>query len=90
MGYHGVHFLCLTVKIDDLAALFLAVGVGFFLFVWTLCGIIIRLFLEYFTLFHGVPGAMHQACFCTGRPIDQMDCMICLALASAALLRVGL
>ena len=89
MGYHGFHLLRLAIELDSIATLFPASGVGFFIFVWLLRVILLGVLLEYFTLFCIVAGAMHQACFCTGRLITWMACMICLALATADLLGVG-
>ena len=55
----------------------------------TLRDLILGIFLEYFTLFYRVSGNMHEAYFVTGRLIARMAGIIFLALASAALLRVG-
>ena len=75
--------------VDGLTIIFVASGAGFFLFVWPLHSAFLGVTLEYFTLFHRVPGDMNQACFFTGRPIARMACKIFLALARAALLGVG-
>ena len=72
MGYYAVNLLRLAVEIDGLATLFLATVAGLFLFVWPLCGVLLRVLLEYFVILYRVPGAMHQACFFTGRPICRM------------------
>ena len=89
MRYHGVHFLHLPAELDGLTMLAVASRVGLFLFVGVLYGILFGIFLKYFAFFSRVPGAMHQARFCTGRPISQMDSMIFHVLASADLLGVG-
>ena len=89
MGYHGVHLLRCAVKLDSLTKMFVAAGGAFFLFIWLLCGIILGLFREYFELLCRMPGAMHQACVCTVWQIVWMACIICIVIASAALLRVS-
>ena len=63
MGYYGVNLLRITVEFDGLSTLLLSNGVGFFLFLWPLRGVLLGLLLEYFSLFLKVPGAMHQAFF---------------------------
>ena len=60
MGYHGVQVLCLSVKLDGINVLFVAIGAVFFIFVLPLLGVILGLFLDYFALLRRVPGAMHQ------------------------------
>ena len=62
---------------------------GFFVFVEPLRNVLLEVFLEYFTLFCIVSGAMHQECFVTGRPIALMSCMGFLDLVSAAILGIG-
>ena len=89
MGYHVVHLLCCAIEIDDLTTFFIAAGAGLFLVVWPLCGILERLFLEYFSLFRRLPGSMQQEYFPSSWPIYWMAYIFCLALASAALLGVG-
>ena len=46
MGYHGVNLLRFVVELNGLATLFLAYGMSFFLFVWPLCSVLLRLFLD--------------------------------------------
>ena len=70
MGYHGVHLFRLTVELDVLATIFVASGAGFL--VGTLRVIILRVFLEYFAICHRLSGAMYQAYFCIGQPIQVM------------------
>ena len=85
MVYYGVQLLRLDFKLDGLTTHIISSGACFFFFVWPLCDVLIRVFLEYFTLICRVSGYMHQAyLFCTGRLIARMACMICLALARAA------
>ena len=89
MGCNCDHFLRLFVELDSLTTNCFAAGEGFFVFVWPIYGVLIGLFLEYFTILYIFPGAMHEACFVTGRLISLMACMIFLALINANLLRVG-
>ena len=90
MGYHDFKLLHLTIELDGIRALFVAARAGLLLLVWPLHGVLLRALLEYFAILCRVPRDMQQACISrTGRPIDQMACMICLALAGAALLGVG-
>ena len=86
MGCHYVDLLNLAVKIDGLTTLVFAAGVGFFVFVSPLRGVLLGLFLEYFAHLHGLTGAMKQECFVTGRPITRMYCIMFLGIASASLL----
>ena len=89
MRYHGVHLLHLAVKLEGHTTLFVVAVAGFFMFVLPLLGVLIGVFLEYFTLLRRVPRVMHQACFVTSHMIAQMACMVFLVLDSADLLRVG-
>ena len=84
--YHASNLLRVFIKLEKFHACFPTTS-G--LLVGTMRCVPIILFLEYFTLLHGVSRAMHQACFITIRPIAFMDCIIFLALASAAILGVG-
>ena len=59
MGYHGVHLLRLSVELDGLATLYVSIGAGLFFFVRLLHGVLIGLFLDYFSLCRIVPGSMH-------------------------------
>ena len=68
---------------------FVASGAGFFFIVWPLRGILGRVLLEYFEIFRRVLGAMRQACFPSGRTIARIAWISCLALSSAAFIRVG-
>ena len=68
---------------------FFAAGSGFSFVAWSLCDILGGLLLQYFALFHRVPGAMQQAFFPSGRPIAHVAWISYLAIASAALLGVG-
>ena len=86
MGYHGVHLLRPTVELDGLATIFVASGSGFL--VGTLRGILLGVFLEYFTIYI-VPGSIHQACFFTGRRIVRMVCILFLALSGVELIGFG-
>ena len=63
MGRHAVDLLHFSVKLNELTTLVFASGSGFFVFVWSLRGILVRVFLQYFALLRGVPGAMQQPCF---------------------------
>ena len=81
--------LHLAVELDGLTTLSFASGVGFFLFLWLLCSVLLGVLLEYFSLLRRVTGDMHQACFVTVQPIYQMSCMAFPAISSAALLRFG-
>ena len=72
-----------------LPCFFAATGAGLFFIVWTLCGILRGVLVEYFSLFRRVTRAMQQAFFSSGCPITRMACISCLALSSAALLGVG-
>ena len=60
--FHDVDFLHVSVEIDGLTTLGFDAGVGFVFFVWPLWGVLLGLFLDYFTIFRGVSGAMRQAC----------------------------
>ena len=50
MGFHGVDLLRFSVKLSGLTTLEFASGVGLFVFVWPLRGILVRVILQYFTL----------------------------------------
>ena len=89
MGYHVVHLLRLAIKLDVITTFFVAAGAELFIFVWTLCGLLLGVLLKYSTLLRRVPGDIYQACFIIGWPIARMACMIFLALSSAALIGVG-
>ena len=89
MVYHGVHILSPAVKLDGVTTLFIASGEGFFLCVWPLRVIILISFLEYFSLFRRVLGAIHQSCFCTSRSINRISCIMFPALAGAEFLGAG-
>ena len=84
--FHYLDFLHVLVELNRLTTPVYEAGSGFILFVWPLHSILLGLFLYYFTILRGVSGAMHKACFVTGRTIDRMACIIFLALSSAALL----
>ena len=51
MGYHDVQILCLSVKLDGITTLFVAVGAVFFIFVLPLLGVILGLFLDFSDFF---------------------------------------
>ena len=87
MGYHAVYFLHCPVKLDGLTMIFVASGSGFF--VGPLHIVLIGLLLDYFTIFHILYRAMHQACFVANWTIAWIACMIILSLDIAALLGVG-
>ena len=57
-----VDFLHISAEIDGITTLGLAAIAGFVFFVWPLHGVLLGVFLEYFTLLIGVYGAMQQAC----------------------------
>ena len=89
MIFHSVNLLNCDIKLDGLCAL-VAAGEGFLVLLWILRGVLISLLFKDFTLFRQVSRAIQQACiFRTGRSITRMDCIVSLALASAALLRFG-
>ena len=54
-----------SVALSNLTVLpcFFVSGVGLFFVMWPLCGVLGRVFLEYFALFLRVTGAMQQAFF---------------------------
>ena len=86
MKFHDVHLFCGSLKLDSFAALVAAVA-GFLFFKWSLWDVLFGVVLEQFELYGRVHGAMQHACiFRTGRRISQMDCIVSLALVSAALL----
>ena len=89
MRCHTVHLFCCTVELDSLTTFFAAVRAGFYFIVWPLCGVLGRLFLQYFALFCKVPGAMQQPFFkfCLDNFSDGLH--FCLALTSAAHIGVG-
>ena len=74
---HDFGFLDAAVELDGLTMLCFSAGAGFILFVWLLCGVIFRLFLQ----------AMQKLWFI------YTSCLLawrfCPGLASAALLEVG-
>ena len=89
MKFHDVDILCRVFWLDCFGA-FAAAGAGFFVLVGVMHIALLSLLLNDFILFQRVPGAMYQACvFRTGRRITRMACIVSLALAIAALLRVG-
>ena len=60
---HDVGLLDAAVELDGLTTLFFAAGAGFIIFMWLPHGVLLGVFLKYFTLLGGVSGAMQQACF---------------------------
>ena len=60
---HDVGFLDAAIKLVGLTTPCFAARAGFIFFAWPLCGVILGVFFEYFTLLGGVSGAMQQACF---------------------------
>ena len=89
MRYHAIYLLRLAIKLYRLATLGFDDGTVFFVFLGPLCGLLLGVFLEYFTLFRRVSGSMHKAFFVTGHPIAQMTFMIFLMLSRAALLGIS-
>ena len=61
--FRAVDFLHVFVKLDGLTTLGFSAGAGLIFFEWPLGGVLLRIFLEYFTLLRGVSRAMQQACF---------------------------
>ena len=90
MGCHAVDLLHFPVRLDRLTTPVFASGLGFFVLMWLLHGVLLVSFLEYFSVLRGVPGDMKHTRFVTGRPISQMACIIFPALSSAVLLGVDL
>ena len=89
MRNHGVYLLCCVVELDGTDTL-VASGVGLLVFKWSLHVLLFGVVFKNFVLFGRVPGAMQHACiFCTGRSIARMACIVFIALASVALIRVG-
>ena len=69
MGFHGVDLLRLSVKLCVLATLGFSSRASFFVFVWPLHSVLVRVILRYFTLLWGVSGSMQQSCFL---PVGQL------------------
>ena len=88
MGYHGIHLLCVHCQILWYYQDFSVAGAGLLVFIWPLRGVLIGVFLEYFSLWSILTEAMHQSCFVTSRKISRMACMNFLVISSAALLGV--
>ena len=59
---HDVDLLHIYPEIDGITTLGFSARYGFVFFVWLLHGVLLRVFLEYFTLLRGVYGDMQQAC----------------------------
>ena len=55
---HDVGLLDADVELDRLTTFCFASGTVFVIFIWPLHGVLLRLFLKYFTLLRGVSGAM--------------------------------
>ena len=90
MIFYGVNLLRCAVKFYGLGALVVSDVAGFFVLVLMLNGALLGVFLKDFTLFLRVTRAMQQECiFRTGRHITLMTCIVSLALAISALIRVG-
>ena len=60
---YAVKLLIFAVKLDELTTLMFGYRAGLFVFTGTLYGVLLRVFLEYFSLPCGVPRAMKHACF---------------------------
>ena len=88
--FHDVDFLHVVSKLNGLTMLDFPSGVGFILFVWPLCGVLLGVLIYYFTLLRGVSGAMQHSCLShTGHLLARRDYIFFLALASSVLIGVG-
>ena len=63
MGCYAVDLLRFAVKLDRLTTLVFASVSGFFLFMLPLHGILLVVFIKYFAVLRGVPGAMQHVRF---------------------------
>ena len=71
MGLHAVYLLPFSVKFDGLTTPDLSARAGFF--VGLLRVVLVGVFLQFFTILHGVSGVIQQAFFVSDRLITWME-----------------